>query len=170
MELGCALRHDPEKGGNQMEWATLPLKKYAEFNGRSRRKEYWMYVLLLVVIAVVIGIIEGILGLAQTVGPYGPLSALFALATFIPSLAVGVRRLHDTDRSGWWLLIGYGPMLVAMLLPLLGMAGVGLAMIVMIIALVGFVVLLIFMVLEGTKGPNQYGPDPKGEDLAKTFA
>lgn len=154
-----------------MEWATLPLKKYAEFTGRSRRKEYWMYVLLLIVVGVVIGVVEGVLGLARMVGGlYGPLSLLFALATFVPSLAVGVRRLHDTDRSGWWLLIGYGPMLLAILLPFLGMAGVGLAMIVMIVALIGFVVLLIFMVLEGTRGTNQYGPDPKAEDVATTFA
>lgn len=154
-----------------MEWATLPLKKYAEFNGRSRRKEYWMYVLLLVVVGIVIGIIEGILGLRQMIaGVYGPLSLLFMLGTLVPSLAVGVRRLHDTDRSGWWLMIGYGPMILSMLLPLLGMAGLGLAMIVMILALVGFVVLLIFMVMEGTRGPNQYGPDPKGEDVATTFA
>jgi uncharacterized membrane protein YhaH (DUF805 family) len=153
-----------------MEWATLPLKRYAEFTGRSRRKEYWMYVLLLVVVGVVLGVIEGILGLRGMVGPYGPLSALFALATFVPSLAVGVRRLHDTNRSGYWLLIGYGPLLISMLLPFLGMAGVGLAMIVMIVALVGFVVLLIFMVLEGNRGTNQYGPDPKGGDAATATA
>src|SRR5687768_2445333 len=97
-----------------MEWATLPLKKYAEFEGRSRRKEYWMYVLLLIVVGVVIGAIEGIFGLRGMIGPYGPLSALFLLATLVPSLAVGVRRLHDTNRSGWWLLIGYGPFLLSL--------------------------------------------------------
>ena len=153
-----------------MEWATLPLKKYAEFEGRSRRKEYWMYVLLLIVVGIVIGVVERALGLAALVGPYGPITALFMLATLVPSLAVGVRRLHDTNRSGWWLLIGYGPLILSLLLPLLGMAGIGLAMIVPLIALVGFIVLLVFMVLEGTRGPNQYGPDPKGEDVATTFA
>jgi uncharacterized membrane protein YhaH (DUF805 family) len=150
-----------------MEWATLPLKRYAEFTGRSRRKEYWMYVLLLVVVYIVVGIIESVLHLRGMVaGLYGPLSLLLALATLVPSLAVGIRRLHDTDRSGWWLLIGYGPLLVSMVLPFLGMAGLGLAMIVMIVALIGFLVLLVFMVLEGTRGPNQYGPDPKGADAA----
>jgi uncharacterized membrane protein YhaH (DUF805 family) len=151
-----------------MEWAILPLKKYADFNGRSRRKEYWMYVLLLIVVGIVIGIVEGILGLRGMVGPYGPISALFLLATLCPSLAVGVRRLHDTNRSGWWLLIGYGPFLLSMCLMLAGM--LQFTMILSIIALIGFIVLLVFMVMEGTKGPNQYGPDPKGAEGAAASA
>jgi len=145
-----------------MEWATLPLKKYSDFTGRARRKEYWSYVLLLIVVGVVIGVIEGALGLRGMVGPYGPLSALFLLATLVPSLAVGVRRLHDTGRPGWWLLIGYGPFLLSLCLTYLGM--VQLALIVSIVALLGFIVLLVFFVLEGTRGPNEYGPDPKGAD------
>ena len=145
-----------------MEWATLPLKKYAQFDGRSRRKEYWMYVLLLIVVGIVVGIVESILGLTGMVGPYGPISALFMLATLVPSLAVGVRRLHDTNRSGWWLLVGYGPFILYLCLMLAGMLQI--AMIVALVALIGFIVLLVFMVLEGTKGPNQYGPDPKGAE------
>jgi len=151
-----------------MEWATLPLKRYAEFTGRSRRKEYWMYVLLLIVVGFVIGIIEAVLGLTHMVGPYGPISALFALATFVPSLAVGVRRLHDTNRSGWWLLIGYGPLILGLVLMATGM--LQFTMILMLLALLGFVVLLVFMVLEGTKGPNQYGADPKGTEGAAAAA
>ncbi|MEA3051939.1 MAG: hypothetical protein QOG72_842 [Sphingomonadales bacterium] len=147
-----------------MEWATLPLKRYAEFTGRSRRKEYWMYVLLLIVVGIVIGIVEGITGLRGMVGPYGPISALFGLATFIPSLAVGVRRLHDTNRSGLWLLIGYGPFILSLLLMIAGM--LQFTMILSVVALIGFVVLLVFMVLEGNRGPNQYGADPKGGEGA----
>ncbi|WP_324750006.1 DUF805 domain-containing protein [Sphingomonas sp. LY54] len=121
-----------------MEWATLPLKKYAQFEGRSRRKEYWSFFLLMLGVYIVAGMIDGILGLAGMVlGVYGPLSLVAAVALFVPSLAVGVRRLHDTGRSGWWLLIG-------------------------LIPLVGGLVLLYFMVIEGTPGPNEYGPDPKG--------
>lgn len=121
-----------------MEWATLPLKKYAQFEGRSRRKEYWSFFLLMLGVYIVAGMIDGILGLAGMVlGLYGPLSLVAAVALFVPSLAVGVRRLHDTGRSGWWLLIG-------------------------LIPLVGGLVLLYFMVIEGTPGPNEYGPDPKG--------
>lgn len=151
-----------------MEWATLPLKKYAEFDGRSRRKEYWMYVLLLIGIGLVLGIVEGVLGLTGMVGPYGPLSALFLLGTFVPSLAVGVRRLHDTNRSGWWLLIGYGPFLLSLVLMFAGM--LQFVMILSLLALVGFIVLLVFMVMEGNRGPNQYGPDPKGAEGAPVGA
>lgn len=128
-----------------MEWATLPLKKYADFTGRSRRKEYWMFFLLVLVVAIVVGLVEGILGLSGMIGPYGPISTLFLLAILVPSIAVGIRRLHDTDRSGWWILIGLVPF-------------------------VGGLILLVFYCLEGTRGPNQFGPDPKGEDLANTFA
>src|ERR1044072_3657480 len=99
------------KGGSQMEWATLPLKRYAEFTGRSRRKEYWMFILLCIVVGIVLYFIDGLLGLRGMVGPYGPLFLLFELAILVPSIAVGIRRLHDTNRSGWWLLILYGPAL-----------------------------------------------------------
>jgi uncharacterized membrane protein YhaH (DUF805 family) len=129
-----------------MEWATLPLKKYAEFTGRSRRKEYWMFFLLVLVVAVVLSLVEGMVGLGGMIGGvYGPLTTLFLLATLVPSIAVGIRRLHDTNRSGWWILIALVPF-------------------------VGGIILLVFYVLEGTRGPNEYGPDPKGEDLANTFA
>jgi uncharacterized membrane protein YhaH (DUF805 family) len=128
-----------------MEWATLPLKKYAQFSGRSRRKEYWMFVLLQIVVIVGLSIIETILDLSGTVlGLYGPLTMLAILALFIPGIAVSIRRLHDTDRSGWWILLG--------LVPLVGL------------------VLIVFMVLEGTRGPNQYGEDPKGFGADKAAA
>lgn len=122
-----------------MEWAILPLKKYAEFTGRARRKEYWLYVLLIIVLTVVASIIDRMLGMKFIANVYGPVYLLVVLATLIPSLAVGVRRLHDTNRSGWWLLIG--------LIPLLGA-----------------LVLLFFFVTEGTRGDNQYGPDPKAAE------
>jgi uncharacterized membrane protein YhaH (DUF805 family) len=119
-----------------MEWATLPLKKYADFSGRARRKEYWMFTLLLLIVGLVVGFVEGALGLSGTVGPYGALSLLFMLAIIVPSIAVGVRRLHDTERSGWWLLLYFLP-------------------------IIGFIVLLVFFVLDGTRGANEYGADPK---------
>jgi uncharacterized membrane protein YhaH (DUF805 family) len=129
-----------------MEWMTMPLRRYAEFSGRSRRKEYWMFTLMLAILNFVIGIVESTMGLAGTVGGlYGPLSLLVMLAILVPYLAVGARRLHDTGRSGWWLLIG-------------------------LIPIVGAIVLLIFFVLEGTKGPNEYGPDPKGSGAGEAVA
>jgi len=153
-----------------MEWATLPLKRFAEFTGRSRRKEYWIFVLLVLVVAAVLYFVEGALNMRGWVGPYGPLLVLFELAILVPSIAVGIRRLHDTNRSGWWLLIGYGPALVSTLLPLLGIVNLNLMMILSLVALAGFVVLIVFMALEGTKGPNQYGPDPKGAEGAAAAA
>lgn len=147
-----------------MEWAILPLRRYADFKGRSRRKEYWFFVLLMVAVFAALYFIEGLLDLR--VHGQGPLTLLFQLAILLPMLAVGARRLHDTGRSGWWLLIGYGPLLISTLLPFIGLASLNLAMILAAVAGVGFVVLLIFMALEGARGPNAYGPDPKAAESA----
>jgi uncharacterized membrane protein YhaH (DUF805 family) len=133
-----------------MEWMLLPLRRYAGFSGRARPREFWMFVLFLLIAFTVISIVETILGLNAAEhwvrrGPWmwgagyrtngGPLTGLFALGIFIPYLAVGVRRLHDTDRSGWWLLIG-------------------------LIPLIGGLVLLVFFIMSGTRGANRFGPDP----------
>jgi uncharacterized membrane protein YhaH (DUF805 family) len=114
----------------------MPLTRYADFNGRSRRMEYWMFVVGIIVASIITNIIDGILGMTGMVlGVYGPLTTLLLLGTLVPSIAVGVRRLHDQDKTGWLMLLG--------LIPLVNL------------------VLLVFMFLEGTKGDNQYGPDPK---------
>lgn len=118
-----------------MEWYLGVLKKYAVFSGRARRKEFWMFALFNVIIGFVLAIIESILG-----SP-GILTFLYSLAVLIPSIAVSARRLHDTDRTGWWLLIGFIPV-------------------------IGFIVLLIFMVMEGQPGENRYGPNPKEAAVA----
>lgn len=129
-----------------LDWATLPLKRYADFSGRSRRKEYWFFVLGVFIVAIILSIIEGAAGLSGMIaGAYGPLTALFFLGILVPSIAVQVRRFHDQDKSGWWVLIG--------LIPILG----GLAV-------------LVFMFLEGTRGPNRFGPDPKEETAAEVFS
>jgi uncharacterized membrane protein YhaH (DUF805 family) len=139
-----------------MDWMLMPYRRYAEFSGRSRRMEYWMFALFqIIVTAVLYGIlIAGRPEMDQATGQIlaAPgalfyvamvLLLLFFLATIIPALAVGVRRLHDTDRSGWWLLIEFIPF--------------------------GGLVLLVFMCLDGTHGSNRFGPDPKGAD-AEVFA
>lgn len=113
-----------------MNWYLDVLKKYAEFSGRARRKEYWMFFLFYFLIAIAIGIIEAIIHTG------GVLGAIYALAMLIPGLAVTVRRLHDTGRSGWWILIG-------------------------LIPVIGTIVLLVFMVLDSQPGDNEYGPNPK---------
>ena len=128
-----------------MEWMLMPYRRYAEFSGRSRRKEYWMYVLFNIIVAVVLSILEGVAGLSQMVGPYGPLTALFVLGSLVPSIAVSIRRLHDTDRSGWWLLLALVP-------------------------IIGSLVLLYFYILEGTRGQNEYGADPKGAANTEVFS
>jgi uncharacterized membrane protein YhaH (DUF805 family) len=127
-----------------MEWATLPLKRYAEFTGRSRRKEYWLFLLLAIGISIVASILDSILGMGSMIaGTYGPLRVLVGLALVVPWLAVSIRRLHDSDRSGWWLLIGVVP-------------------------IVGGIIVLVLMALEGTRGANRFGADPKaGEVLLK---
>jgi len=119
-----------------MNWFLEVLKKYAVFDGRARRKEYWFFYLFYLIIFVVLIFLDGMTGsLIETAG-VGMLSGIFVLAMIIPGLAVSVRRLHDTDRSGWWILIS-------------------------LIPLIGGIWFLILMVLDGTSGQNQYGPDPK---------
>lgn len=114
-----------------MNWYLDVLKnKYATFSGRARRKEYWMFFLFNVLIAIGLGIIEALIGTGGLIG------ALYSLAVLIPGIAVTVRRLHDTSRTGWWVLIVFVP-------------------------LVGALILLIFMVLDSQPGDNEYGPNPK---------
>lgn len=122
--------------GNNMNWYLDVLKKYAVFNGRARRQEYWMFVLFNIIISVVLSIVDGMLGMSVAEG-VGLLGALYGLAVLLPGIGVSIRRLHDTNRSGWWLLIAFVP-------------------------LIGFVVLLVFMVLDSTPGENRFGSNPKG--------
>jgi uncharacterized membrane protein YhaH (DUF805 family) len=119
-----------------MSWFVEALKKYAVFSGRSRRKEYWYYVLFVAIISIVLNMIDGLLGTYNGSTGAGLLSTIFSLAVLIPSIAVSVRRLHDIDRTGWWVLIGLVP-------------------------LIGWIVLLIFHVQDSTPGTNRYGPNPK---------
>jgi uncharacterized membrane protein YhaH (DUF805 family) len=123
-------------GGFELSWYLQALKKYAVFSGRSRRMEYWYFVLFNIIVGIVLGAIDGLLGTRGSVMGAGLLSGIYGLAILIPSLAVTVRRLHDIDRSGWWILIALVP-------------------------LIGSIVLLVFALLDGTPGPNRYGPNPK---------
>lgn len=129
-----------------MEWMLMPLKRYAEFSGRSRRKEYWMFVLGVIIAVILLSIIEGIVGLSGMVGGvYGPLTLILMLALIVPSIAVQIRRFHDQDKSGWFLLLA-------------------------LIPFIGGLIVLVFMLLEGTKGPNRFGPDPKDPGSAEVFS
>jgi uncharacterized membrane protein YhaH (DUF805 family) len=119
-----------------MNWYLEVLKKYAVFNGRARRKEYWMFVLFNIIISIVLGIIDGVVGTAGAVGTLGLLGGLYTLVVLIPGIAVGVRRLHDTSRSGLWMLL-------------------------VLIPIIGAIVLIVFMAQDGTPGENQFGKNPK---------
>lgn len=150
-----------------VDWAKRPIQKYADFSGRASRAEYWWFVLALIIAYIVISIVESIVGINHMIfSVYGPLSALLWLATIVPSIAVAVRRLHDTDRSGWWVLLPIVPygLAIAIAGPAIvagGMgAGLGIAALFMLVGLLCGLLLLVFMVLPGTPGENRYGPNP----------
>ena len=110
--------------------------KYATFSGRASRKEYWGFALFYISFFVVIGIIAGITAAAMGGGEWVIwISSILSLLLVIPSLAVYIRRLHDTDHSAWWLFIAFVP-------------------------IIGVIVLLYFLVIKGTEGTNRFGPDP----------
>ncbi len=161
-----------------VDWAKRPIvEKYADFTGRAPRAEYWWYVLGLIIAFVVLSIVEGILGIKGMVfGVYGPLTCLLWLATIVPGIAVGVRRLHDTNRSGWWILLPIIPYALAMILggPAImagGLgAGLGIAALFLFVGFICAIVLLVFMVLPGTPGENRYGPNPYGDGSGAAVA
>lgn len=119
-----------------MNWYLKVLKQYADFSGRARRKEYWMFVLFNMIFTIVAMILDNVLGIAMEEIGYGPLYGLYALAMLIPGLAVAVRRLHDVGKSGWMILIA-------------------------LIPLIGSIWLLVLMVTDSNTGENQYGQNPK---------
>jgi uncharacterized membrane protein YhaH (DUF805 family) len=135
-----------------MEYMIMPLKRYADFAGRSRRKEYWMFVLFQILLLVPVVLIASLLG-GPSDNPSDPFAStgvlvlvvVYLLVFFIPGLAVQVRRFHDQDKSGWFILLGFIPY-------------------------VGSLIIFVFMCLEGTRGPNRFGPDPKDPYSEDVFA
>jgi uncharacterized membrane protein YhaH (DUF805 family) len=135
-----------------MNWYLEVLKKYAVFDGRARRKEYWFFILFNILISVVLGSIDrftgnifvdtdlGQFGGGAYAGILGTFSSIYALGVMIPSIAVSVRRLHDTGRTGWWVLINFVPV-------------------------IGGLIFLYFMVLDSNPESNEYGPSPKSFEV-----
>ncbi len=119
-----------------MNWYLKVLKQFADFNGRARRQEYWMFVLFNLLFILAAGMLDRLLNLADPTTGIGPLYGLYVLAVFIPGIAVSIRRLHDIGKSGWMLLLA-------------------------LIPIIGGIWLLVLMVREGDRGENKYGPDPK---------
>lgn len=114
-----------------MGWYLEVLKKYAVFSGRARRKEYWMFVLFNFIFGFIAALLDEILGSG------GAIYGLYMLVLIIPGIAVGVRRLHDIDKSGFYLLVS-------------------------LIPIIGVIWLLVLLCMDGTLGDNKYGPNPKG--------
>ena len=122
-----------------MNWYLEALKKYAVFSGRSQRKEYWYYSLFYAVLYIGLGIFDVMIGTFSASTGAGFFSGIYGLVHFIPNISVSVRRLHDTNRSGWWLLIALVP-------------------------LVGIIVLIFFLASDSTAGENNFGSNPKSYD------
>lgn len=121
--------------GGCFYWASMPFRKYGVFSGRARRKEYWLFILFNFIVGVLLAVTEGALNIAPGTEE-SLLLSVYTLIVLIPSLAVSVRRLHDTNRSGWWYWLWMIPV-------------------------IGALILLLFSVQEGTDGENEYGPNSK---------
>ena len=120
-----------------MSWYLEVLKKYVVFDGRARRTEYWMFTLFSLLISIALALVDAYSGLNKATNGISPLNTIYTLAVFLPTIAVTIRRLHDTGRSGAWILIVFVPC-------------------------IGGIMLLVWMATEGERGRNQYGSDPKG--------
>lgn len=157
-----------------MHWYFSVLKQYATFSGRARRKEFWMFTLISTLISIALTVVDALIGAFNEAAGIGWISGIYAMAVFIPYWAVGVRRLHDTGRSGWWLAVPlfiYFAMIIAFVLVFLfggpsSATGEGLMVLVSVLGLTILclgVALFVFFCLEGVRGDNIYGPDPKAE-------
>lgn len=115
-----------------IEWyKKVVLENYANFNGRARRAEYWWFVLANLIVSVVLAVVDSVIGM-QILG------GIYSLAVLVPSIAAVVRRLHDVNKSGWFIFI-------------------------ILIPIIGAIWLIVLLATEGTKGSNEYGSDPKGD-------
>lgn len=119
-----------------MNWYIGVLKNYVGFSGRARRQEFWMFILINSIVSAVLNVIQTMMGMEI---PW--ISVIYIIVTLLPNLAVSVRRLHDTNRSGFWVLLNFLPV-------------------------IGWIILIIFYCKEGVSGTNRFGNDPK-YDLSK---
>lgn len=137
-----------------MEWMLMPYRRYADFSGRSQRKEYWMFFLLYTLVLVFGAMLifagmpniqadpQAVPGISTWIG--GALVVLYLLGSIVPAIAVTVRRFHDQDKSGWMWLLNFIPY-------------------------VGGLIVFVFMCLDGSHGANRFGPDPKDPHTADVF-
>ena len=151
-----------------MNWYITALKKYAVFKGRSRRKEYWMFTLFQIIFGLVATAIDYAIGSRIDRLNYGIVYSLYSLATFIPGMAVTVRRLHDIGKSGWWLVGLFFLVIVAAVMVATATLGSGAnaiyaPIIVGLIFIAVAIVWLVFMCTDSQPGANKWGPNPKTE-------
>ena len=123
-----------------MNWYLKVLKHYADFRGRAQRAEFWYFFLFNMIFTILLLVIDTMIGTFNPETGNGLLSGIYSLAIFIPYFAVSVRRLHDIGKSGWWLLIG-------------------------LIPLIGLIILIIWFAKDSEEGSNQYGRNPKEDNL-----
>ncbi len=123
-----------------MNWYLMTIKQYFDFSGRARRKQYWFFTLINIILSLLLSSFDGLIGLFNVDAGLGLISGLYSLAILLPAIGVTVRRLHDTGRTGWWLLIG-------------------------LIPLIGALVLLYFLVSNGEEQTNRFGTNPKMDDF-----
>ena len=133
-DIGAALFELPMV--SFMEAVKLGFSKYFRFSGRSTRAEYWWWTLFVVMADIVLAVVDTLTGTMGMFGDSGLLGALFELAILIPSFALGARRLHDIDRSGWWQLLW-------------------------LVLVIGWIVLISWAIKRGDDGQNKYGPAPR---------
>ncbi len=120
---------------DRVNWYLKVLKNYVTFDGRARRKEYWLFFLINLIISIILSVVDSFIA-GSVANDIGLLSSIYSLAVFLPGIAVSIRRLHDTGRTGWWLLL-------------------------VLIPLIGAIVLLIFMAQDSKPGVNRFGANPK---------
>jgi uncharacterized membrane protein YhaH (DUF805 family) len=145
-----------------LDWALLPFSRYFDFSGRSSRAEYWYFTALMWLVTLLIVLGEQLLG-RPVEGVLTAINSLFGLVTFIPSLAVAVRRLHDINRSGFELLrYGIPLVVVVVLMPFALFIAPFFVFVLGLAAVVIGVKFLVLMIIEGDRGPNLYGPNPYG--------
>jgi uncharacterized membrane protein YhaH (DUF805 family) len=179
-----------------MRWMIMPLRRYADFRGRSQRIEYWMWVLFQIIVFAVLVTLDNLLGLGGSyrtagapggnsltfaIGAYasgGLLTWIFWLLALIPNLSAQVRRMHDSDRTGWWIVMPIAPFVFTFALALIAVASRSITMALItglawLLSFGGIIALIVLLCLDGTRGVNRFGPDPRdpggATDLAEVF-
>ena len=162
------------------QWMIEPLRKYGQFRGRARRAEFWWFYLFTMIVGGVGTGLDAALGL-DTVASSSPINSAVSLAFFVPTIATGARRLHDTNHSGWWqvaALLAVLPLIAGVVVrvasPAAGNASPAAFVLFAVsgLAFLGLIILLlVWLCTKGTDGPNRFGDDPLGrEDIAEVFS